>query len=52
MAFLSDIYLPGGPATGNHIPEARRRINWRLILALSVNLAIWTCLVQGARGLF
>ena len=52
MAFLSDIYLPTARGVPARAGTSRRRLNWRLLLALAVNLAVWTSLIQGARALF
>lgn len=52
MAFLSDIYLPAARGAPGRARTSGRRLNWRLLLALAVNLAVWTSLIQAARALF
>lgn len=52
MAFLSDIYLPAARDIGNRSKTTRRRVNWRLLLALTVNIAVWTSVIQFIRSLF
>lgn len=52
MAFLSDIYLPAARDIRSRSRTTRRRVNWRLLLALTVNIAVWTSIIQFIRALF
>ena len=51
MAFLSDIYLPATRDAKRPSKTTHRRLNWRLLLALAVNIAVWTSLIQLFRAL-
>lgn len=53
MAFLSDVPYRAAPvrvSTGQ--ARRRRRLNWRLLLALAFNIAAWAGILFGAAALF
>lgn len=52
MAFLSDIHLPAKNDSQHSTWVTQPRVNWRLMLALSVNLVVWTTGLQILRSLF
>lgn len=51
MAFWSDVHSP--LARGRASPELppRPRLNWRLLLAVALNIVAWLAIVQVLRAL-
>jgi hypothetical protein len=46
MAFLSDAHFSSSLASDRSSGARRRRLNWRLLLALAVNLLAWAAIIR------
>jgi hypothetical protein len=46
MAFLSDAHFSPSLASDKSFRARRRRLNWRLLLALAANLLAWAAIIR------